>query len=87
MLKAVAGAENPADQYQPKKSGQVESSILDKWKLPSLVRQDKLMSIPVRMTTMVTMTMVTMTTATMTMATMTMANMTDDHGDQAIFIT
>ncbi len=40
MLKAVIGAENPVSEYQTKNVGRW-IFISDKWKLPSLVRQDK----------------------------------------------
>ncbi len=40
MLKAVLGTENSASLYQTKNVGRW-SFTSDKWKLPSLVRQDK----------------------------------------------
>ncbi len=40
MLKAVVGTENPASEYLTENVGRW-IFILDKWKLPSLVWQDK----------------------------------------------
>ncbi len=41
MLKAVVGTENLASEYQAENVGGRSIFILDKWKLPSLVQQDK----------------------------------------------